>query len=221
MIHIYRADTELGVALFNETNKFLYGEICSPQRLIKFVNDFPEHDVTVFIERQFKDDLQELYYLLPQLQDACTVKTLRKVNPRDLLKKNAQVKPKLKPTLICVCMGVMLGCTLLIPKSLEYRDSVLVKAQTVEGFTEEFAENQPKAEDVQKLYTSLSGLLAKVNVESITYSTGNFKVVFSSINEELQSTDFDGLDKATLTQVATLEDGQQGTIYIYELEGSL
>lgn len=222
MIHIYRASTpQMGVALFNESGKFMYGELCNAERLVKFINNFPEHNVTVFIESAWKDDIQELYYLLPQLQDACIIKTMRKVNPRDLLERSAQVKPKVKPTLLCICIGIMLGCLLLVPRSLEYRDSVLVKAEAMEGFTQEFAENQPKTEDVQNLYTSLSGLYAKVNVETITYSSGTFKVVFSSINGKLTTSEFKGLEEAKLTLAATLEDGKQGTVYVYEMEGSL
>jgi len=222
MIHIYRADSEVGVALFDlVTGKFLYGELCNSERLIKFVNNFPEHPVTIFVERGWKEEIEEVFFLLPHLQDIATVKTVRKVSPKQMLIKDGKNKPKLKPGFLCVCIGVMLGCLLLIPTSFEYRDSVLTKAKSVETMTEEFVQNQPDKQSVQQLYTSISGVYSKANVEAVTYSAGTFKIVFSSVNGELQSSHFDGFEKATLTKVASLEDGKGATVHVYEMEGSL
>ena len=222
MIHIYRADSELAVALFDlKTNKFKFGELCSKERLIRFVSSFPEHPVVIYVERAWKDEVQEIFFLLPHLQNTATVKTVRKLSPREMLAKVSKNKQKKSPVLMCMCVGIMIGCLLLFPKSLEYRDSVLAKAKNIEDMTEEFLAKHPEKESVQNLYTSLSGLYAKVNVETITYSTGSFKVVFSSINGDLKSESFDGLEKATLTKVATLDDGNGVYIYVYEMEGNL
>lgn len=222
MIHIYRGDSEIGVALYDlDTNKFVYGEMCSKERLITFVTSFPDHPVTIFIENAWKDEVQEIYFLLPHLQDLAKVKVQKRVDVKLMLSKAAKVKVKRNLSLVYLVIGIMVGCMLLIPTSLEYKASVLTQAKTLEGFTEDFVKTQPNTESLQDLYTSINKLYSEVRVEAVTYSVGSFKVIFSSANQDLTVADLEGFEKATLTKVSSLENGEDSSVHIYELEGNL
>lgn len=222
MIHIFKAASDLGVALFDqETEKFVYGELCEKDRLVAFVNSFSEHDVVIFIERTWQEELEEIYFLLPHLRDLAQVKILRKVPVKQLLAKSAKEKKKRNPFFLYAFIGIIVGCLFLMPTSLEYRGSVLIKAQSSKEFTADFVQKQPKVESRQQLYTSISKLYRQVRVEAITYSSGSFKIIFSTANENLKVSDLEGFDKATLKKVSSLENGKDANIHIYELEGSL
>lgn len=222
MIKIFKSESELGFAIFDlENNKFLYGELCEKKRLVSIVNSFPEHDVTIFIEKAWQDDIQEIFFLLPHLQDLAQVKVLRKISVQQMIAGSTKTERNKSFFSLYISIGVIIGALLLLPTSMEYKNSVLVKAQAIEGMTEDFLENQPDEQYRQQLYTSIDGLHQKVRVEAVTYSSGTFKIIFSSANAELQVTDLEGFEKATLVKVSSLGNDKDANIHIYELEGSL
>ncbi|MFF2798202.1 hypothetical protein [Lysinibacillus xylanilyticus] len=223
MIHIFKGDNELGFALFDEdTGKFEYGELCHLERLKTFVNSYPEHPVVIFAERDWlEEELQQIYFLIPHLQHWAKVKTMKKVSVKQMLVKSAKDKKKKNPVFLYLFAGVILGCFLLMPTSSEYKNSVLVKAQSTKETMEEFVQKQPNMQSRQQLYTSLVNLYQKVRVEAVTYTDGSFKVIFSATSQDLKITDFPEFKKATLKKVSSLENGKDANIHIYELEGSL
>lgn len=223
MIKIFKSETELGFSLFDvDSNKFLYGEVCGKERLVSIVNSFPEHVVMIFIEKAWQDDIQEIFFLIPHLQDLAQVIVMKKIVVSEMIASSTKpIKKKRSFFYLYISIGVILGALLLIPTSTEYKNSVLVKAQSVENMTAEFLENQPDEQSKQLLYTSIDGLHQKVRVEAVTYSVGTFKIIFSSANGDLQLTDLTGFEKATLVKVSTLGNEGEANIHIYELEGSL
>lgn len=222
MIKIFKGQSDLGFSLFDlDSNKFLYGEVCSKDRLVSIVNSFPEHEVTIIIEKAWQDDIQEIFFILPHLQDLARVKLVSKLSVTQMIASSTKTVKKKSFFSLYISIGVILGTLLLIPTSTEYKNSVLVKAQSVESMTVDFLENQPDEQYRQLLYTSIDGLHQKVRVEAVTYSVGTFKIIFSSANPDLQLTDLAGFEKATLVKVSSLGNEGEANIHIYELEGSL
>lgn len=223
MIKIYRGTSTLGVALFHlDTGKFLYAELCERDRLVNFVNSFPEHPVEILIDADWKDEVQELFFLIPHIQEIAKVTPVKKLNVEYMLAEHLKEKKVRKKFPLLLALGITLGSLLLIPTSIEYKNSVLIQAQSNQEFAENFINNQPNPESLQQLYISLDNLYSKVRVEGVTYTDGTFKVVFSSTNENLKPADFEGFEQASLKVVSSLqEDKDSSPIHIYELEGQL
>lgn len=223
MIKIFKSETELAFALYSlETNKFMYGELCSAERLRLILNNFPMHDIELYVEKGPDEDLQEFFYLIPHLKDLAKVYKQRKVNVQAMLDNSTNQTKKKKPfTLAKLSLGVIIGACMLIPTSNEYKSSVLSQAQAVERMTTEFAESQPEWESVSSLYSSIESLYKEVRVESITYSSGKYKIVFSTIEKDLTIDKLLNFPTATLTNLSSQKSKEGDLVYIYELEGEI
>lgn len=222
MIEIYKSETELGFSILDlNTEEFQYGEVCDSNRLIAIVNSFPEHEVIIYVERAWQEDLQDIFFLMPHLQDLATVKTERKVSVKQMISQAS--KPKVRSSYISIYafLGIIIGSLFLIPISTEYKSSVLVQAQSIEKVTHDFAKNQPNKQTRKELYTSLDKLNQKVRIDAVTYSSGKYKVVFSSGNGKLKLKDLGKFKKAKLNPATSLGSEQGVRVYIYELEGNL
>ena len=222
MIKIYGAASDLGVALFDpDTNKYLYGELCTAQRVKEIVINFPQHDIELWCEREWRDDLQELLFLLPHLEGTADINVKSKINVQKSLIDAAKVKQKRNFILIYISIGIMLGSLIMVPTAMEYRNSVLSQAQSMQSFTAEFAQNKPDEQKVQELYVSLDKLYSRVRIESVSYSMGKFTVIFSSANDDVRLEDLEGFEGATLEKLSVLENKKGSSVTLYELEGNL
>ena len=222
MINVYKSKKEIGIVLFDlETSEFLYAEKCNRERLMTFITSFPDHEVQIYIEREWREDLQELFFLLPHLQDIATIHLVNKVNVDDSIKSSAQNKVTHKYPFMYFLAGIILGTLLLIPTVSEYRSSVLTQAKVTEGFAEKFVASQPEQGELKQLYTSIQSLYHTVSVEAITYSEGGFEVIFSSVNSNLTLGDLGVSQADTLKLVSTLKQSDGYSIHIYKMEGEL
>lgn len=203
------------------TNLFQYGEACSKSRLANIINNFPEHEVEIHIEKVHKEDVAELYYLMPHLKDLAIVRTTKKI---DVIKSIANATEPVRQknfTYLYLAIGVVLGSLLLLTTSLEYRNSVMVKAKNTVTMVEEFKENQPELESRNKLYTYVTSVTQVVNVESVVYADGKYNFIVSSTDPNLTQEDFKELPGVKVKKTSSLESKEGKQIHLYQMEGDL
>lgn len=220
MINIYRADQEIGVALFDDKGKFSYAERCSHERMIALVNAFPSTQFRLFVAEDSEHLIEDTFEYLPHIETLTRVTTVKGLDVLDTLKSlNRKDTGKRNNLLIYSALGVLLGCVILIPTSNEYKNSVLEQAKVMQEYT---AAKPTESKDATKLSDSIDALYDEYKVEAVYFSGSSYKVIFTSDNGELSFSDFSEFPDSTLTlELALTDEDSEEEIFIYRLEGEI
>lgn len=200
-------------------NSVVHAEICDVERLAKVAESFPELQVTVIVEKDWKDVLEDLYFHAPFMRDTVRIQIVKKIDLNHEIEKAVTPPVKKRNMFWAIPIGILFGTIMLVPLSNEYNESVALKANTVKELTDGLSNSPEDLSARTKLMKVIRTLESTQDIRSVSYKDGKYKMVLASSKKKADVSYF-GLPNAKITNYKVVSKDNK-IKYLYEIGGRI